>query len=841
MSRYGIDYYGLGYYGSDNPVTFDAGPVTATPSAHGQIVLNWFSPTGNWSRLIVVRNPYGYPLDPWDGEQIVSTYNGFDPLTYTDLGLVEGQYYYYSIFVFSLVQYRWVTAGRAMALSVKNCGNTDTLYNYLPNIYKITQPYTATTDNWENPDLYAFLSNFGFELDYEQTMINLLRDKYNTEKVNGKLVPTMMNQFGQTYEPAIGLQQNRKLLRDAVTITKQRGSKEGLIAFIKDFTSWTVPIPIAGTPNPSVNGITISHNLMLDYNDSSFEEGTGHWNSSDGTAQFDNLRVLNINQLQLTSNVATLYVGPHNYDVGNQVFVSGLPIPLFNSINAYTLTAANQTAGTISFSLTGSDIALTSGYNINTDAYGIITPNPAPWAEPTSPTLFPNKATGILALYNTSSSSQTISAFVGDDDAINKGIPVTAGLSYSFSIYASKGSYTARTVTAKIKWFDRFGVLLSTSSGTGVSDNTVAFSGSYRPSVTATAPTDAYYACPGVSVASIGGTASNEHHYFDAAQFEQSASVTDFDEARQTHITLRANRINELVNPSFVSPTTPWTLTQGTSATISTVLEPSAEVFTITSGAITSGTATITLNLTHSYQVGSNVVVSGVTGANAANYNGVRTITAVTPNSFSYTIAASDSSISSGTVYASASAYQITASGSTVTLKSWDGSTNSQLMGIYYPNTSYAFSIYVESADAAETVTPIIRWYDSSYSLISSSTGSAFTTSTSNWVRPYVIAEAPSTVAYASVEIQWGTASGNKLYVDLALFENAGQVLEYFDGSNGPGSYYDLLWEGNAINAGRSHLYHNRFATQTRLIGSTLTSQLNLGSTVALYLAQPNT
>jgi hypothetical protein len=406
---------------------------------------------------------------------------------------------------------------------------------------------------------------------------------------------------------------------------------------------------------------------------------------------------------------------------------------------------------------------------------------------------------------------------------------------------ASKGAFTARTVTSKIKWFNRFGVLISTSSGTGVSDNTAVFSSSSRPYVTASAPTGAYYACPGVSIASVGGTSTNEHHYFDAAQFEQSASVTDFDEARQLHITLRANRINELVNPSFVSPTTPWTLTQGSSATINTILEPNAESFTITAGSISSGTATITLNLVHSYQVGSQVVIAGVTGTSASNYNGVRTITAVTANSFSYTVSASNSSISSGFVYASASAYQITASGNAVKLDSWNGSTNSQLMGIYYPNTSYTFSIYAQSVTAPEPVTAVIKWYNTSHSLISSSTGDAVTTSTTAWVRPYVIAEAPATAAYASVELQWSATSGHKLNVDLALFENTGQVLDYFDGSSGPGAVYDLLWEGNSANAGRSHLYHNRFATQTRLIGATLDEQLTLGSTAAIYLAQPNT
>ena len=200
MSRYGIDYYGLGYYGSDNPIKFDATPFTATPSKQGQITLNWTDPSGSWSKLVLVRNPYGFPVDAWDGVQLLTVYNGSDPVIYVDeQGLNQGSFYYYSIFVFNTVQYSWVNAGNAFALCVKDCGNTEKLYNYLPEIYKITQPYTATSD-WDNPALYDFLSNFGFELDYEQTLTDLLTNKYDIQKVSGVLIPTMMNQFGLTYE-----------------------------------------------------------------------------------------------------------------------------------------------------------------------------------------------------------------------------------------------------------------------------------------------------------------------------------------------------------------------------------------------------------------------------------------------------------------------------------------------------------------------------------------------------------------------------------------------------------------------------------------------------------------
>ena len=842
MSRYGIDYYGQSYYGTDNPIKFDATPFTAIPSKQGQILLNWTDPTGNWSKLVVVRNSYGFPVDVSDGTLILTAYNGADPGIYQDTGLAPSQFYYYTIFVYNLVQYAWSNAGSAFAVSVKDQGSTTALYNSLPDIYKITSPYSPSSD-WDNPALYSFLSNFGFELDYEHTMTELLLERYNPEKVNGALVPTLMNQFGQTYEPAIGLQQNRILLRDGVTLTKQKGSKEGLLGFIKDFSGWGVPIPISGTPNPSTNGITIGHNIMLDYNDSSFEEGTGHWVSGDGTADIDYMPIMNILTVSLTSNVATLTFSANynqQYDVGDYITISGLPYPLFNSASPYTLTAVTSTS--LSFALTSSDIATTTGYNVSTGAYGLITPYTAPWVESTAPTLFPNKANSILSIYNTSASAQTLNVYCGDDAPIINGIPVTAATTYCFSIYASKSAgSTARTVTAKIKWFNRFGVYLSTSSGTGVSDNTSAFSNSYRPYVSAAAPTGAYYAAPGISVASVGGTATNEHHFFDAAQFEAASSPTSFDDARQIHITLRANRINELINPNFSTPATPWTSTGATQTVSTSYVAPDADTFSITTASIVSNVATVTLSLPHSYQVGSSVTITGVTGTGASNYNGARTITAVTLKTFSYAVTASNSTVTTGSVYATGHQLQVTASSSTVVTKSWDGSTNSQLMGIFYPNTSYTFSTYAQAITATESITLKINWYNASYSLISSSTGTTTSIPTGSWTRPYVIGTAPATAAYASVEVDWSTTSTHVLLLDHALFENSGQVLTYFDGSTGLGDYRNFIWEGGVSNAARSHYYKNRFVVQTRLFGAILNAELPMGSTAAVYIAQPQT
>jgi 4-hydroxy-tetrahydrodipicolinate synthase len=219
MSRYGIDYYGLGYYGPDNLSTYSAAPATSISTQYGSIQLDWVNPSGNWSKLRLVRNSYGFPTSPYDGISLVDVYQGNDPTTFIDsVDIKEGAFYYYSVFVYQVVSYTWVRSANIIGTSVKNFGNGNKMFEYLPEIYKTASLYSV--DGNENQQLKSFLNLFGFQLDYAQTITELLIDRYDVQKVNGNLIPLLLNQFGLDYEPEIGLQQSRILVRDAIQLYK---------------------------------------------------------------------------------------------------------------------------------------------------------------------------------------------------------------------------------------------------------------------------------------------------------------------------------------------------------------------------------------------------------------------------------------------------------------------------------------------------------------------------------------------------------------------------------------------------------------------------------------------
>ena len=213
------------------------------------------------------------------------------------------------------------------------------------------------------------------------------------------------------------------------------------------------------------------------------------------------------------------------------------------------------------------------------------------------------------------------------------------------------------------------------------------------------------------------------------------------------------------------------------------------------------------------------------------------------PKTFTYNLTTADvpRTVVTGTTYLSGNSLYISATSSTVSISSTTAPAD--LTSIHYPSTSYAFSIYAQLDTVnVEEVTPSIVWYDSSKVLISTSVGEQFnvTASGTEWDRISMIATAPATAAYAHVELTWDVTSGSILVLDSALFENVGVILPYFDGDHGPSEATDLVWEGLA-NASRSHLYKNRFAVQTRLTDELLNNYVNLGTTFAVYLAQPQT
>ena len=270
MGTYGIDYYGSVYYGSNSRVSFNATNFIAKPYDYSSIQLTWNEPSGSWDYLRLIRSQYGFPVTPDDGDFLFEFYKGITPSFYLDTGQVPNnsglkpaQPYYYSIFVRDTSTNLWNKAGNAIGISVKDYNTTQTMYEYLPTILSSNIPYDTYLET-NNTFLKKFLKLFAFQLDLYKSQAENITNRYDVDNVNGLLIPAFMEEFGLKYEPNLGIKQSRIFLRNVAVLNQTKGSKKGVYDFIKAYAGYD-------------NTIVMGKNLMLDFNDSSFEQSIGSW------------------------------------------------------------------------------------------------------------------------------------------------------------------------------------------------------------------------------------------------------------------------------------------------------------------------------------------------------------------------------------------------------------------------------------------------------------------------------------------------------------------------------------------------------------------------------------
>lgn len=746
MARYGVDYYGLVPYGSESAafIEFDASPFTATPVGYSKIRLNWTSPSGDWSRIRLVRNTYGFPLSVDDGTVVYDELKSFDLGEFDDegqlpedIGLKPGIAYHYSLFVFDVQNEVWVKAGNAFGISIKNYGTFDYMYNNLPGVYKTTN-LKVITDTGSNDDLEDFLRVFAVAVDLYKTNADLVRQTYNTSVAYAPIIPVMMQQFGLTFEPELGLQQSRILLRNVAYIDKSKGSLEGIENFIKAFTGYD-------------QVTTPSKNIMLDYNDSSFEESIGRWAP--------------IAHCTLVKDGA---------------------------------------------------------------------PNVSPYVEPSLLSPFSNKNQGVLKV-NTANGGDAEFA-CGLSAPKTRGIPVKEGFVYTFSIFTqASANNKRRNIHVDIRWFNLFGQEISRA---GESTILNPFGSWGRTSVTDTAPVNCFFAVPTIR---IEGSGNNEHHWFDAAQFEEgSEGATSFSEARGINIVLKATRVNELENPGFETTITPWTVT-GATGTRNNIIKDTerSSAFSLLLDSTSDDLVEVSYNnfmpvVAGFWYSASGYVRTGFTGTRAEDRLGNWAISWYDANQI--LISTSTGTPTNLTKFYTVTEYYRTQGILTVyTSEPTNFSVGQSIRLVEFsdPTLNGDYTVqtvsgrYVQVA-AAGTDIP----------LATVPAGTFIQDLAVNFVRNSYSALSPANASYAKVKFIWDNPlTGQTIYLDSCMFERSTIAKPYFDGSTGFSSSDDLIWEG-APYASRSHYYKNRISTELRLI-SQLPNYLVNGTPFVIKLAQP--
>ena len=283
MSKYGYSIYGGSKYGLTPKLAYSVEPMGINVIQFSQVFVTWQLPTGDFTRFRVVRNQNGWPETSEDGV-IIYEQNSLDGLTlegsiaassYTDgednpnqTSLNEGRNVYYRVFLYTSDEI-WVKAGEISDVVPKNTRAINKMMDLLPRVLtsSILSPLGVID---EASDLYKFLDGLAFSYEQMLTEIALARPAHNLESSTYNTIPGEVLNVGLTPEPNLPMLRQRALIREAIPLYANKGTTLGIASYAESLTGFA----------PTV---TVSPNLMLTIQDSTFYETTGRWVASNAT------------------------------------------------------------------------------------------------------------------------------------------------------------------------------------------------------------------------------------------------------------------------------------------------------------------------------------------------------------------------------------------------------------------------------------------------------------------------------------------------------------------------------------------------------------------------------
>ena len=277
MSRYGNAVYGASKYGEAPKLAYSVEPMKITVIDFDKIHLEWQQPTGTFTKFRIVRNTSGFSETSEDGEIVfeqssvggdnlqgnlttLSLFDGVDNLS--AVKIVPGTNLYYTVFLFTSDKV-WVKAGKITDVVPKDTGAYTRMMNLIPRVFTSKELSPLGTID-ESSDLAKFMSALSFSYEQWQTSINLLKPGTDFEKSVYSTIPGEALSIGLDVEPNLPVENQRRLIRQGIYLQANRGTKVGLEDYAESLTGYT----------PSA---TVSSNLMLSVQDSTFYQGIGNW------------------------------------------------------------------------------------------------------------------------------------------------------------------------------------------------------------------------------------------------------------------------------------------------------------------------------------------------------------------------------------------------------------------------------------------------------------------------------------------------------------------------------------------------------------------------------------
>lgn len=298
-------------------------PLTATALTYSSIALTWVTPSGQFKKIRVLRNQTAFPSTEEDGEIIydadvtastgAQSFSEFNPFIDDSASLITGRFVYYRAWILRVDNSEWVRAGEtftllpATGIGAKGytgvragyTGDSDVvlptistthqrLMSYLPRVITSQtngptdvddssySPYIDYAGRENNTLLYKFLEGFSFTMDEFITYTKLIIPSYSGEDSSPAILALQSQQFGMPADPMGTTKQQKRLVRDAVSIYSRKGTLSGLSTLVESMTGLSPTL-------------LTNQNLMLSNQDSTFNipgwvagETVGYWTASTG-------------------------------------------------------------------------------------------------------------------------------------------------------------------------------------------------------------------------------------------------------------------------------------------------------------------------------------------------------------------------------------------------------------------------------------------------------------------------------------------------------------------------------------------------------------------------------
>jgi hypothetical protein len=280
VAKYGNITYGGSKYGDTPKLVYSVEPFILTVLDFTKVYVSWQSPSGDFSRIRLVRNQTGFPETAEDGVIVwdefatagnvsrSSIIDGVD--NPTSISVVPGRPIYYSMFLYNGSKV-WIPAGKITDIVARDHGSHKKIMDIIPKVFT-SKEQSALHVTDETSALYNFM--YGFSITYDQllTLVELSQPLYLKEGSPFSLLRVENENVALDPEPSLPVRSQKKLIREALYMYGNKGLKLGLETYVESFTGYSPTI-------------TVSPNLLLTVQDSTFYQSTGNWVFTDATAE----------------------------------------------------------------------------------------------------------------------------------------------------------------------------------------------------------------------------------------------------------------------------------------------------------------------------------------------------------------------------------------------------------------------------------------------------------------------------------------------------------------------------------------------------------------------------